>query len=387
MEFESSSHLAERMGINVRTVQLWAKNGKLPGAYKHGRDWMIPKSVSEYLGLSPELAQLCEPLPLINSSFEIGKAMDFVESIDSKEARYIAKGEYYYFTGQVQKACETIESYIRECDGVVNASAWILYGFSCMTLGKTRMAKVVTESLSNTVNGLIDSDIPDMVKAVCVFLSKTSRVIVTNQDLDVPLKKYIKYLTGGFRSFSCFTLAQEACFKGQFGRACGIAEMGLALSDAEYPVAEIHLELISAMAHLGLKEVSKASGHLIKAWDKAMKDGFVQPFVEHFSSVQSLLKECVEDSYPDVYNQIAETAAVFSSSRRRLTRRDDYDEISKPLTPQELAVAVLLNSGCSNADIAHGLDLTVTEVKDICPVLFMKLGVNNKKEMMKFFER
>ncbi len=387
MEFESSLHLAERLGINVRTVQLWAKNGKLPGAYKHGRDWMIPKTVSEYLEVSPELAQMCEPLPLMTSAYEVGKAKEFVDSIESKEARLIALSEYYYFSGDVEKACETVENYIRECDGVINASVWIVYGFSCMTLGRTRLAKVVTESVTKSVTYLMDTDIPDVIKATCAFLAKTSRVIITSQNIDIPLKEYIKHLAGGFKAFSCFTLAQEACFKGQFGRASGMAEMGLALMDARYPLAEIHLELVSAMSHLGLKEVAKASNHLLKAWEMAQADGFYQPFVEHFSSIQAILKNCVEDSYPEEYKKVSEMSAVFSSSRRRISRRDDYDEISKPLTSEELAVAVLLNAGVSNADIAHGLHCTVSKVKTQTLELCKKLGVNNKKDLLKFFER
>ena len=80
-------------------------------------------------------------------------------------------------------------------------------------------------------------------------------------------------------------------------------------------------------------------------------------------------------------------SAVFSSSRRRISRRDDYDEISKPLTSEELAVAVLLNAGVSNADIAHGLNCTVSKVKTQTLELCKKLGVNNKKDLLKFFER
>ena len=388
MEFESSLNLAERMGINVRTVQLWAKNGKLPGAYKLGRDWMIPITVGEYLKTSPELANMCDPLPLMNSAFEEGEAKKFIETIEDKQIHRIALGEYYYFTGQVQKACEAIESYLRDCDGKDNASAWIVYSFSCMALGKTRLAKVVAECVAKMVHTAIDADIPAIFKATCVFLAKTSRVIITNQDIeDVPLKDYIKYLTGGFRAFSCFTLSQEACFKGQFGRASGIAEMGIALMDDEYPLAKIHLEIASAMAHLGLKEVSKASEHLLRAWNLAEKDGFYQPFVEHFTSIQHLLLDCIDEHHHDKYKKISEAAAVFSSSRRRLARHDDYDEISKPLTSKELVAVVLMNADASNAEIAQALDISVTAVKEMIPGLLMKLGVNNKKEMLKFFER
>ena len=42
MKFETASQAAERMGVTVRAVQKWAKEGKLEGAQKVGRDWMIP---------------------------------------------------------------------------------------------------------------------------------------------------------------------------------------------------------------------------------------------------------------------------------------------------------------------------------------------------------
>jgi hypothetical protein len=323
----------------------------------------------------------------MNASFEKGKAREFIDSIENFESRYIALSEYYYFTGQVEKACETVEKYIAGCEGVVNASAWIVYGFSCLTLGKTRLAKVVTESVAEMVNSAINADVPDSVKATCVFLHKTSRVIITGENMVVPLKKYIRYLTGGFRAFSCFNLAQEACFKGQFGRASGIAEMGIALMEEDYPLARIHLELVSAMAHLGLKEVSKASEHLLNAWEIAQKDGFYQPFVEDFSSLQMLMQTCIEDNYPEQFAKISAAATVYSSSRRRLSRRDDYDDISKPLDSDELVTAIMLKSDASNADIAHALDTTVSEVKEMIPPLLKKLGVNNKKELYKFFDR
>ena len=42
MEFETAKVAAERLGCTVRAVQQWASEGKLPGAKKQGRDWMIP---------------------------------------------------------------------------------------------------------------------------------------------------------------------------------------------------------------------------------------------------------------------------------------------------------------------------------------------------------
>ena len=146
-----------------------------------------------------------------------------------------------------------------------------------MSLGRARISKVTSGSVCCTLMELLKKDVPDFVQAVCVFLMKTSRAITTSKYDNLALKDYIRNLTSGLRAFSCFTLAQEACFNGQFGRACGIAEMGLALKDGDYPIAEVHLELVSAIAHLGLKETSKASAHVMRAWETAVKDGIIQP--------------------------------------------------------------------------------------------------------------
>ena len=100
-----------------------------------------------------------------------------------------------------------------------------------------------------------------------------------------------------------------------------------------------------------------------------------------------LMQTCIEDNYPEQFAKISAAATVYSSSRRRLSRRDDYDDISKPLDSDELVTAIMLKSDASNADIAHALDTTVSTVKEMIPPLLKKLGVNNKKELHKFFDR
>lgn len=42
MKFETVVQAAARLGVTVRAIQKWAKEGKLKGAQKVGRDWMIP---------------------------------------------------------------------------------------------------------------------------------------------------------------------------------------------------------------------------------------------------------------------------------------------------------------------------------------------------------
>ncbi len=46
MKFETAKETAEKLGVTVRTVQKWASSGKLAGAYKSGRDWLIPNDAT-----------------------------------------------------------------------------------------------------------------------------------------------------------------------------------------------------------------------------------------------------------------------------------------------------------------------------------------------------
>ena len=48
-------------------------------------------------------------LPLLNSSFEPGKALETVEQFEDKDFRNIAMAELYYFTGKAKECCEITE--------------------------------------------------------------------------------------------------------------------------------------------------------------------------------------------------------------------------------------------------------------------------------------
>ena len=38
----TSQQAAERLGVPLRTLQLWCATGRVAGAIKPGRDWLIP---------------------------------------------------------------------------------------------------------------------------------------------------------------------------------------------------------------------------------------------------------------------------------------------------------------------------------------------------------
>lgn len=80
-------------------------------------------------------------LPLLNSSFEPGRAREVVEGFVDVDLRNIARAELFYFTGQAEECCEITRGYLSSRVIELKLSACILYGYSNLSLGNVTAAK------------------------------------------------------------------------------------------------------------------------------------------------------------------------------------------------------------------------------------------------------
>ena len=80
-------------------------------------------------------------LPLLNSSFEPGKALETVEQFEDKDFRNIAMAELYYFTGKAKECCEITELYLENEKMELRLSACMLYCYANLTLGRSVASK------------------------------------------------------------------------------------------------------------------------------------------------------------------------------------------------------------------------------------------------------
>jgi len=114
MQFEQAGQTAERLGVTVRAIQKWANEGRIPGAKKVGREWMIPVGLVKPLDkvqISDKPRKIRMAMPLLNSSFTPGKCREYIDCIPDEDDRKIALGEYYYFSGQAELCTKTVEEY------------------------------------------------------------------------------------------------------------------------------------------------------------------------------------------------------------------------------------------------------------------------------------
>lgn len=90
-------------------------------------------------------------LPLLNSSFEPGRAREVVEGFVDVDLRNIARAELFYFTGQAEECCEITRGYLSSRVIELKLSACILYGYSNLSLGNVAAAKRGMEGIQSCV--------------------------------------------------------------------------------------------------------------------------------------------------------------------------------------------------------------------------------------------
>jgi len=217
VEFETAREAAQRMGVTVRAVQKWAASGKIPGATRMGKAWMIPKLVSlieepgEHTGHMIDHISFRRPLPLTNGSFPPGEARAYAESLPDPDDRRIALGEYYYFTGNAEQAVEIAEEYMDSEDPSLAYSARMICLYANLTMGHIRRAQFAAKAMYADLEAGIQSDSPPILHAIGIF---TANVIATQIQLEIPqlppLETYIRYLPGGMKQFSMYIMALQA---------------------------------------------------------------------------------------------------------------------------------------------------------------------------------
>ena len=119
-EFETVQEAAVRLGVTVRAIQKQAAAGKIPGAKRHSRTWLIPSDYDPAMlkeqkaagnGI-PDVYQITpfrQAMPLMNSAYPVGRVMEYINAMPDADDRQIALAEYYLFSGQADKCAMTAE--------------------------------------------------------------------------------------------------------------------------------------------------------------------------------------------------------------------------------------------------------------------------------------
>ena len=111
-------------------------------------------------------------LPLLNSAFKPGTAVEVVERFEDSDFRNIARAELFYFSGRAKECCEIAESYLEDEAIELRLSACILYGYSNLSLGNSAAARRGLEGIQECMK-LVKRE---GASFFCIFLQRGFRL-------------------------------------------------------------------------------------------------------------------------------------------------------------------------------------------------------------------
>ena len=324
-------------------------------------------------------------LPLINTSFSPGNALKSLEEFDDLETKDIARGEYYYFTGEAKKCSEIVEIYLASPNTETKLSACMLYAFSNLTLGNTNESYRGLKEINLVLNSELANPSSKENCAFCVFASYLGSVLLHLPIDDLPnLRDYIRDLPTGIRLYATYIMAHVEYLKGNYGQALGMCESALYFCEKPYPISMIYLYCMIAMCNINLKRQKQAQEALMIAWNNAKMDEFLEPFIEHHGLLQGLIESCIKKDNPEIYNKLSNRVIAFSRGWMSIHNPSSKTNVTDALTTMEFSIAMLASRSWSNQEIADHLNISVNTVKHYLSDIYIKLNISKRDDLKNY---
>ncbi len=404
MKYMSIKEAALKWGISERLVQQLCSSGRIEGAEKFGGSWAIPvdsvkpgdprransaggrkKERTKREAEVPHPARERVAMPLLNTPYRPGHCMDAIVKMDDPESRNIALAEYYYFSGQSEKASEIAENYLGHEDWTIRLSACWIYAYANLALDRILKARVAMEHVQATLASVNENTPPrDRALAVCVSTGASVLLHLPLPKILAPLKDYIHMMPAGLRLFVLYIQAHHSYLNKQYGAAIGIAETALALEGESYPIPEIYLHIAAAMGYMNLKKTEEAKAHLLEAWEKAKLDDFIEAFGEHHGLLGGALEATFKRDFPEDFKRMIAITYKFSAGWRKIHNHETGHNVADNLTTTEFAAAMLAARDWSNKEIAAHMGISENTVKTYIATTFQKLNISQRKELGEF---
>lgn len=288
-------------------------------------------------------------LPLLNSSFEPGRAREVVEGFVDVDLRNIARAELFYFTGQAEECCEITRGYLSSRVIELKLSACILYGYSNLSLGN--------------------------VAAVLLHLPT---------DGMPAFGEYSRMLPEGLRLFATYVMAHHTYLNGEIWSAYGMGKAALFMAERSYPISMTYIHCMMAVCAINRKHKQEAQEEMLRSWELAKMDGFLEPFIEHHGLLRGLIEACIRNRDPEAYQRITEGVISFSRGWMALHNPENRRKVTGELSTMEFSIAMLASGGWTNKEIGEHLGISINTVKHYLTDIFCKLNVKKRDELKKF---
>lgn len=396
MEYITVKEAAKKWEISERLVQKYCAGGRIEGTCKFGKSWRIP--VNAVKPEDPRKEKKCENyhyfqtqsdifpgfMPLMNTPFEPGKCMEYIQSMEDGSGKEIAFAEYYYFSGQPEKAIQEAEQYLDSPEVSCRLSAYLIYTYASLTVGQIQQARNALAEIKEVL--VQNKEKNPYIRTIEIFVAFASCVLLhlPIPEEVPPAQEFLPLLPFGLRAFALYMHAHELYLKGEYGKSAGIVEGTLDMGAEQYPIPAIYLHLVAVMDYMSLRQTEQAKKHLISAWDMARPDTLIEGFGEHHGLLGGMLEAVIKPDWPEDFKRIISITYRFSSGWRKIHNPETGHAVADDLTTTEFAVAMLAARGWTNQEIAAHMNISSHTVKRYISIVLQKLDICQRQELKKY---
>ena len=402
MEYITVREAAQRWNISERLAQQYCTDGRIAGAMKFGGAWAIPADAQKptdprkakreeagtaqasSLSASEEEVQRI-PMPLMNAAFVPGQCLAYVESIQDPALRDIARAEYFYFSGQAEKAAEAAELYLSCPDLTLRLSACLIYAYANLTIGQIHRVRYTLGEMRRIL-AAVEEDVSPRLRA-WVVLSVAAAAVLLHLPLPAEvgnLQEQFRLLPPGLRMFAFYVQAHQTYLQGDYSRSIGIVETAFAMDGTVYPIPHIYMHLVAVMDYMSLKQSDQAERHLMAAWDLARPDDLIEGLGEHHGLLGGMLEAVLKKDWPEDFKRIIAITYRFSAGWRKVHNPVTGHDVADNLTTTEFATAMLAARGWTNQEIADHMGLSPNTVKQYISTTLQKLNIRQRKDLKQY---
>ena len=178
MKYLTVKEVAENWNVSTRVVQRYCLEGKIEGAKKVSNVWQIPQNASKPINngrTKQKVIDTSNLMPLLKTPFKPGECLKYINNIKKGDSRDIALCEYYYFSGQAEKAAKMAELYLTSSDLSLSLSAYLIYSYANLSLGNITQAKYALSMLKKIASS--KKDIP-LLKDASAFIATAAAILL-----------------------------------------------------------------------------------------------------------------------------------------------------------------------------------------------------------------
>ncbi|MBE7080570.1 MAG: hypothetical protein E7371_04950 [Clostridiales bacterium] len=401
MELITVKAAAEKWGVTPRRVQILCSQGKIKGAVRFGRAWMIPVRAVLPSSSKGEIPHMPMPrkspfLDMTNLYSRAGEADACAEMlVNNPEAYALFNAQIAYRRGEIDKVYDHARYFLSAHSGFYAIlGGGMLLALCAIWRGDIRLwneaKKHVCEApCSNNTEreivsltlAIIDSSIYDNKDFPTWFQIGNFEVLPADAH---PAAKvfYIKYLY-----MAAYAIAsKEAKLEG----IQGLALMKIIPNTIEplitqavvdkTVIPEIYLRMSCAVAYYNSGQKDRAIAHIDKAVALALPDGLYGILTEYIRHFNGLLEERIALQDENAVTLVVELYRTYSIGWAKLSGAMRNKYIATNLTPREHEVAKLTVFGYTIKEIANMLHVSESTVKQTIVRTIHKTGVLDKSE-------